>query len=92
MPQITIQFVNLTFILSLPLPSTVMSSIPWYSQISSDVTDAKQVKNKQVKIFIIIIKLTIQNTATQGHVSTQKYIKILHKLKSPKEHYSREVL
>lgn len=71
MPQITIQFVNLMFILSLPL-SSVEGAIPCYNQISSDATDVKQVKNKQVKIFLI--KLTIQKkkkkTATQGQVST----------------------
>lgn len=49
MPQITIEFVNLTFILSLPLPSTVKGAMPWYNHISADVTDVKQVKNKQVK-------------------------------------------
>lgn len=36
---------NLTFILSLPLPST--DAILWYNQISSVVPNVKQVKNKQ---------------------------------------------
>lgn len=38
---------------------------------------------------LIRIKLTIQNTATQGQVSTQKYIKILHKLETLRTIFQR---